>query len=289
MRLTQDGGAPRGQKQYQVSGIVVARAFSASGSNGVERERSGVVKVLISPVSLEEAAAIIDGGADIIDIKNINEGSLGAQFPWSVSKIVRFVHEHGVTASATLGDLPYKPGTAALAAYGAANCGADYVKAGLYGLNTYAQAFEMMVAIRRAIRMVSDKAMVVASGYADYHRFNGLPTWDLVRAARDAHCDVVMVDTAIKDGRTLFDALTTEEIEDFITMARDAGLIVALAGSLKFEHANVLLQLQPDIIGVRGAVCEGPDRNSRISAEKTRAFVKLFHHEPSRRAVPMPA
>ena len=92
-------------------------------SDGLEPEGSGVVRVLISPVSLEEAAAIIEGGADIIDIKNVNEGSLGAQFPWSVSKIIRFVHEHGVTASATLGDLPYKPGTAVLAAYGAATCG----------------------------------------------------------------------------------------------------------------------------------------------------------------------
>ncbi len=98
-----------------------------------------------------------------------------------------------------------------------------------------------------------------------------------------------MVDTAIKDGRTLFDVLTLEEIKDFIQMAKEARLLVALAGSLKAEQANDLLNLQPDIIGVRGAVCEGPNRHSRISPARTKAFVKLFRGEPARDALPAPA
>ncbi len=247
------------------------------------------MKVLISPVSLEEAADVVEGGADIVDVKNTDEGSLGAQFPWTVTEVAAFVHARGGTTSATLGDLPYKPGTAALAAYGAASCGADYIKAGLHGLNTYTQALGMMLAIRRAVRMVSDEALVVASGYADYRRFDGLATLDLVRAARDAECDVVMVDTAIKDGPTLFDALTMKEIREFVEAGHEAGLIVALAGSIKAEHVEPLLELKPDIIGVRGAVCEGPDRKSRISREKTRSFVNLFHDEPSRQSMPVSA
>lgn len=247
------------------------------------------MKVLISPVSQEEAAAVIEGGADIVDIKNTAEGSLGAQFPWVVRRVCDFVHAHGLTASATLGDLPFKPGTAALAAYGAASCGADYVKAGMHGPNTYQQALEMMTAIRRAIRLAGDEIRVVAAGYADYRRFGGLAPADLVRAARDAECDVVMVDTAIKDGRTLFDAMSMDEIASFVETARDAGLEVALAGSLRFDHAEDLRSLGPDIIGVRGAVCEGPTRESRISAEKTRAFVQLFRETESRGQVPIGA
>jgi len=46
------------------------------------------VQVLISPVSLEEATSIIDTDVDIIDVKNVNEGSLGAQFPWRTKKVV---------------------------------------------------------------------------------------------------------------------------------------------------------------------------------------------------------
>ena len=133
--------------------------------------------------------------------------------------------------------------------------------------------------------MVSEEAYVVASGYADYRRFNGLSTWDLVRAAKDAGCDVVMVDTAIKDGKTLFDALTRSELEDFIGMAKEANMLVALAGSIKAEHVDELASIQPDIIGLRGAVCEGTSRHSKISVEKTRAFMGMVRERTARAEV----
>lgn len=234
------------------------------------------MKILISPISLEEATAIIDGGADIIDIKNTQEGSLGAQFPWRVKEIVDFVHSKGFIASATLGDLPYKPGTAALAAYGLAHCKVNYVKAGLYGMNKVHEAQSMMVAIRDAIRMVDSEITIAASGYADYRRFDGLMPLDLVKAASDSGCDVVMVDTAIKDGKTLFDAMSIEELKEFVQAGQEAGMKVALAGSIGHQHAAYLEEIAPDIIGARGACCEGSDRTSSISVERTRAFVNLF-------------
>lgn len=234
------------------------------------------MKLLISPISLEEAAAIIEGGADIIDIKNIKEGSLGASFPWRIKEVSDFVHKHGLVASATLGDLPHKPGTASLAAFGAANCGVDYVKGGLYGSTTYEQALEMMTGISEAIRSVRQDITVVASGYADFRRFGGLNLHDLVKAAADTKCDVVMVDTAIKDGKTLFDNLSFDEICEFVELGHASGMRVALAGSIKAEHAEQLVKCGCDIVGVRGAVCGGKDRSTSISAEKTREFVNLM-------------
>lgn len=152
-------------------------------------------------------------------------------------------------------------------------------------MNTYEQALDMMNAVRRAVRMVGEDIDVVASGYADYRRFDGLNTDNLVNAAADAGCDVVMVDTAIKDGSTLFDALSIDEIQEFIGRGHERGLRVALAGSIKFDHCDVLTKLRPDIIGVRGAVCEGTDRKTKISAEKTDRFVALFHqHSAARQA-----
>src|SRR5581483_1706345 len=103
---------------------------------GPARKNHGPMKVLISPICLEEAQAVARGGADIIDIKNIAEGSLGASFPWIIREVVRSLHEYEGTFSATLGDLPFKPGTAALAALGAAASGARYIKAGLHGVRS---------------------------------------------------------------------------------------------------------------------------------------------------------
>jgi (5-formylfuran-3-yl)methyl phosphate synthase len=235
------------------------------------------VQVLISPESIEEAISILDCKMDLLDVKNTAEGSLGAQFPWNTRQVVELAQGRGLTVSATLGDLPFKPGTAALAAYGCAMTGAGYIKAGLYGVTTQQEAFEMMDAIRRAVRMASPTAVVVAAGYADWRRFGGLNPDDLVDAARDAQCDLVMVDTAIKDGKTLFDNMTLEEIHNFVRLGHAAGLRVALAGSIKTHHTDALFETGADIVGVRGAVCEdSQNRRTRISPKKTNEFVELY-------------
>jgi VIT1/CCC1 family predicted Fe2+/Mn2+ transporter len=82
--------------------------------------------LLVSPCSIEEASRSL--AADIIDVKRPAEGSLGANFPW-VIRAVKGMTEKPV--SAAIGDFDYRPGSAALAAYGAACAGADYIKIGL--------------------------------------------------------------------------------------------------------------------------------------------------------------
>lgn len=242
------------------------------------------MQVLISPESIDEAISIMHCKMDILDVKNTKEGSLGAQFPWNTKRVVELAAPYGLTVSATLGDLPYKPGTAALAAYGCATTGASYIKAGLQGATTYEQAREMMDGIRQAVRMVSDSATVVAAGYADWRRFDGLSATDLVRAAAASECDLVMVDTYIKDGASLFDNMSVDELKAFVKQGHEAGLKVALAGSIKIEHADLLFEIGPDVVGVRGAVCEdSSNRHTRISPQKTDDFVALFAAEGGRR------
>ena len=106
------------------------------------------MRLLVSPMNLDEARAALDGGADIIDVKNPKEGSLGANFPWAIKAVAELAAGR-VPVSATIGDLEFKPGTASLAALGAAMVGADYVKAGLLGVKTQDQAMEMMDGIVR--------------------------------------------------------------------------------------------------------------------------------------------
>jgi uncharacterized protein (UPF0264 family) len=224
--------------------------------------------MLVSPISMTEARIVAEGGADILDIKNVGEGSLGAQGPWVIKEIVDAFRPTGIMCSAALGDLPQKPGTVALAAYGAALCGTDYLKAGLHGSRTYEEALAIMNAVVRAVRMVRPDILVVASGYADCRRFGGVGYREVVRAARDSGSNAVMVDTAIKDGKDLFDALAPEEIAEFITLGHEAGLLVAVAGSVKLQHLPVLAQMRPDIVGIRGAACDDGDRTRGITAAK---------------------
>jgi uncharacterized protein (UPF0264 family) len=237
------------------------------------------VKILISPVSRAEAIAVCDGGADIVDIKNTSEGSLGANFPWVIREVVQALKDRHVTFSATLGDLPFKPGTAALAALGAAHAGARYIKAGLYGTANFEEALEVMAAVARACRDYDPAITVVCAGYADWRRFGGLDPETLIEVAAVSQSDVVMVDTAIKDGASLFDAMTNAEIGAFVDGGHARGLEVALAGSIRHEHIAALRAFKADIIGVRGAVCDGSDRMRGITAARVRVFVDAVRAE----------
>lgn len=223
------------------------------------------MKVLVSPMSVEEAIESLEGGADIIDVKNPAEGSLGANFPWIIKGIKKIVEKHSKLLSATVGDLDYKPGTASLAALGAVVAGADYVKVGLYGIKTENQVHEMMKNVVRAVKDYNPSAMVVAAGYADHGRINAISPLSIAEPAYKAGCDGIMVDTAIKDGRNLFEFMSHEIIEKFVKSAQERGMFCALAGSLSWNHISVLKELNPDIIGVRTMVCEN-GRNSMIKS-----------------------
>lgn len=231
------------------------------------------MKVLISPIDHDEAKIAWECGTDIIDIKNINEGSLGASFPWVIRSVIDAIGDPNVVFSATLGDLPHKPGTAALAALGAVSCGVTYVKAGLHGSRTLPEGVELMDAVRRTCKEYDENVTVVAAGYADYRRFDGIDPSVLVQVAAQASCDLVMLDTLIKDGKHLFDAMSEAELEEFVSAAHAAGLKVALAGSVRAEHLPVLARLGADVVGVRGAVCSSYDRATSIDPQKAKEFI----------------
>ncbi len=101
------------------------------------------MKLLISPINKEEAIIASRGGADIVDVKNPKEGSLGANFPWVIRDVKEAVNGRQ-PISATIGDFNYKPGTASLAAFGAAVAGADYIKVGLYDIQTEDQPSSLL-------------------------------------------------------------------------------------------------------------------------------------------------
>ena len=223
------------------------------------------MRLLVSPMNMEEAHAALAGGADILDVKNPKEGSLGANFPWVIRSVADLAKGR-IPVSATIGDLDFKPGTASLAALGAASSGADYVKAGLLGVKTEVQAEEMLKAIVRAVKDLDPEKKVVSSGYSDYLRVGSISPMLLPAAASEAGADVVMVDTAIKDGKPTFDFMGEKDLADFIELGHSNDLEVALAGSIGFPHLETLLRLQPDIIGVRGIVCGG-DRRSAVKEE----------------------
>jgi (5-formylfuran-3-yl)methyl phosphate synthase len=230
--------------------------------------------LLISPDSVEEALDCAKAAEhlDIVDVKKPDEGSLGANFPWVIREIREAVPADK-PVSATVGDVPFKPGTVAQAALGAAVSGATYIKVGLYGCTTPEQAVEVMRGVVRAVKDYRRDALVVASGYADAHRIGCVNPLALPDIARRSGCDGAMLDTAIKDGTRLFDHVAPDVCAEFVRQAHQGGVLAALAGSVKAPDLGELTRIGTDIVGVRGAVCEGGDRNAgRIQPPLVAAF-----------------
>ncbi|MDD2439554.1 MAG: (5-formylfuran-3-yl)methyl phosphate synthase [Methanosarcinaceae archaeon] len=230
------------------------------------------MKLLISPINKEEAIVASKGGADIVDVKNPKEGSLGANFPWVIRDVKEAVNGKQ-PISATIGDFNFKPGTASQAALGAAVSGADYIKVGLFDIQTEEQALELLNAIVKAVKDFDPAKKVVASGYSDYKRINSISPLLLPPLVAKAGADVVMVDTGIKDGKSTFEFMSEAELRKFTELAHANGLENAIAGSLKFEDLPVLEKIGPDIIGVRGMVCGG-DRSTSIRQELVEKLVR---------------
>ena len=218
------------------------------------------MKLLISPKNTKEAVEAIAGGSDIIDVKNPAEGALGANYPWVIKQIKK-VTPKNVEVSCTLGEVPNLPGSISLAALGAATLGVDYVKVGLYGLKTSKEATFLLQSVNKAAKECNPKIKVVATGYADAQKIGSVDPLLIPEIACDAQVDVAMLDTAVKDGKNLFDYLTLEQLKKFVNATHDLGLEAALAGSLRKQDLPVVYGLGADVVGLRGAACTNSDRN----------------------------
>lgn len=227
------------------------------------------MKLLVSPKDVEEAKAVIRGSADIVDVKNPKEGSLGANFPWVISAIRGLIEEekgNGVELSAAIGDFDYKPGTASLAALGAASVGADYIKVGLYRVKTKHEAIDLLTGVVKAVKGYDADKKIVAAFYSDYTRIDSVSPFEIAEIGKEVDIDVAMVDTGVKDGRSTLEFLSEEELKTFFSDSKALGLETAIAGSLTFEDIPTIKRINADILGVRGMVCGG-NRNDSVRAE----------------------
>ncbi len=224
------------------------------------------LKLLISIKDYREALKIKDSKFDILDIKNPAEGSLGANFPPEINKIRRLYSDFPLSAAG--GDMPDLPGVASLASYGLANCGVDYIKIGLYGPDNLQSAVYLLKNVKRAVSESGFSPDIIAVSYADYAENNTVNPLLLPEIAVKADIDGVMIDTLNKSGKNLFDFMDVDDLKKFVSSSAESDLLSALAGSLKAADIDLLMEIDADIIGFRGAVCRENNRLSEISPEK---------------------
>jgi uncharacterized protein (UPF0264 family) len=234
------------------------------------------LKVLISIISTEELSAAIKGKADIIDIKNPEEGSLGAACPLLIKQIRILAPNYLI--SVAIGDMPNLPCTAALAAMGVAMFNIDYIKIGLYGIHSYNEALKLLTNVVNSIREYNSEILIVGAGYGDAKNFGGVNPLKIPKIVKNAGANIAMLDTINKKDKTLFDFLEHAQLKMFVKEAHNLGLLAALAGSLQKDDLSTLYELGTDITGFRGAICNNNDRKNGVVSETKVADIMKFVH-----------
>jgi len=229
------------------------------------------MQLRVSVTSVEEVNAALQGGANIIDVKNPAEGALGAAPPAVLRDVGTLVPPEHVT-SAALGESDSAAGTLALASYAAASLGVRYVKLGLR-TNNPGDAIKLLQAVQASARLANPACGLIALGYADGARIGAISWESLPEIARAAQVEGCMIDTAIKDGHGLFDYCDLPTLERWVDSCRQTGLLCALAGSLALADLPAIRRLRPDVVGFRGAACRGDRVNGRVAAE----LVAILH------------
>jgi (5-formylfuran-3-yl)methyl phosphate synthase len=228
----------------------------------------------VSVRSPGEVRPALDGGADIVDAKDPARGALGAVEPALLARVLERVPP-ATPFSAALGDpLDVESAVALIDALSIPPRAApSYVKLGFAGASDRDGAERMLGAAVGAARRHPARPLVIAVVYADEPTAVGLDR--IVAAASRSGASGVLVDTMQKSGGSLLDAVSPDRLTAWIAEARAARLLVAVAGRLDSPEIKRLAGSGADVVGVRGAACDG-GRGGEVSAAKVRVLRNLL-------------
>lgn len=231
--------------------------------------------LLVSVRSNVEAAAAITGGCDILDVKEPNRGSLGAADLETVAAIcqvgARLVRP--VPISVALGELSEWPEDRPVPSL---PDGVSFAKLGLSGCRDAANWVSWWKNVRQRFDEAAEGELSwIAVLYADANAAGPVPE-TLIDAAAKTGCRGLLVDTFSKETGRLFDHVTPEQVALWRDATYAAGLLFAVAGSLRASDLPRLKDIAPDIIAVRGAVCRDADRAAEVDENAVRTFRRVL-------------
>jgi uncharacterized protein (UPF0264 family) len=219
--------------------------------------------LLVSVRSAGEARIALDGGADVIDVKEPARGSLGAADADVVAGVVAAVAQR-VPISVAAGELVEFDQSRAT---GCANAGVSFIKFGLAGCGSVA---DWRTRWRAAISRLPAHSRPVAVAYADWQFADAPPPDDVLAEAVAVGCPALLVDTWDKSAGALFDLWPAQDVALFCQRVSKAGTAAVLAGSLDGPSLATAVGCGAKLVAIRGAVCEG-GRTGAMSAARVRA------------------
>ncbi len=211
--------------------------------------------MLASVNSLEEALQVHSLGVDIIDLKQPSQGALGALTIEQVTEIVETLDKTQII-SATVGDLPMQADIVFNAVKAMAATGVDYVKIGIFPTGDIQQTIENLAVLsQQGITLI---AVLFADAQPDFNWLNAL---------QSAGFRGVMLDTMDKGNGGLTEVMPMSQIKRFVKLAKELDLLCGLAGSLRKTDVDLLLDLDADYLGFRGALCQQHNRIAQLDKQ----------------------
>jgi (5-formylfuran-3-yl)methyl phosphate synthase len=228
------------------------------------------LQLLVSVRSVDEVGPALAGGADIIDAKEPDRGSLGAVDRNVLSRILQNVPPDR-DVSVALGDVtgPEEVLAVLQGLEFPERASPVYLKLGFAGVRSSTQVGRLVETAVSLTSVMAHSPRIVAVAYADPERAGTVPPALIPAIAEAAGAAGVLLDTHGKDGRGLLQWLTPGALADWVAISRQAGLLTALAGSLQTRDLALVCRARPDVVGVRGAACRG-GRQGRVSEDRVR-------------------
>jgi uncharacterized protein (UPF0264 family) len=241
---------------------------------GTSRRPAGL---LVSVRNAEEAAAALEGGAALIDVKEPRQGPLGRASERVIAEVLSCVGSQR-PVSAALGELAEIESVPEVS-------GLTYVKCGLANLNHSKRWQRRVLKLRERLARQSRAPQLVSVAYVDWKNASAPPWFDVAQFALRRPGEVLLLDTFDKKRRsgsilrkpqTLLDWLTVDEVRRLCQRCHEAGVHIALAGSLRVQQILQILDCQPTWFALRGAVCEANKRDGDVHVLKVLDLAELL-------------
>ena len=211
--------------------------------------------MLASVNSLAEALLVLNAEVDIIDLKQPEQGALGALEVADVKKIVAEIAGR-CPVSATIGDLPMQPELVFNAVKAMSETGVDYIKIGFF------PGDDWQGTVNKLAELTGQNHALIAVLFADTQ-----VDFAIIKLLKVAGFKGVMLDTMNKQSGALLQVMSMAKIVGFIAQVRKLELMCGLAGSLRLEDIPVLLPNKVDYLGFRGALCQAGNRVGQLNKQ----------------------
>lgn len=207
-----------------------------------------MTKILASIKDVHEAEIISKFDFDIIDVKNVNDGALGYVGDSSLKKITEIFSYHKL--SVTAGNDPSPLTKTQLRRVGfLEQLGIEYIKIGVFDTNLLQEHSSFL----ESIKDITIKTVGVI--FADL-----INNEEEIEKILKLNYDGLMIDTVSKNSRSTLDIFSADTLKYFVKSCKKSGKFCGISGSLRSVKFEDVLSLQPDFIGLRGALCSNAKR-----------------------------